>query len=223
MDALRLVHRQLAIERIGLDADGCLIRLPGPDPDEIARVAAYRHPGGYLVYFRADVPSSTRERIRALGAERAFHDHDAVTALLAADAACCGVDTFHTYTFPDDLSPHQFPDVVRLGEAHRELAEAYHPGMALAERAVFAVIRDDQIVSTCTSAREDAHAGEGSVFTVPAYRRRGYGRQVTAAWGHDLLTRGKVALYSHVTDNVASQAVARSLGLSLRFSLTVYS
>jgi hypothetical protein len=36
---------------------------------------------------------------------------------------------------------------------------------------------------------------------------------VTAAWGCYLLQQGKIPFYSHVVGNLASQAVARSLGL----------
>lgn len=222
MKALSLIHMQLAIERVGLDEDGLLIRVPGPDPDEIGRVSAYHHGGDYLTYFRRDLPAPIREQIAALGAKAVFSDRAAVTALLALDSPCTEVGLFHTYVFPEPLSPYQYPDVVRLGEAHRELIEAYHAGMNATERAVYAVIRDGMIVSTCGSVREGEEAGEGYVFTRPEYRRRGYGRQVTAAWGHGLTEQGKVAFYSHTEENLASRAVARSLQLRLKFSVRTY-
>jgi GNAT superfamily N-acetyltransferase len=223
VDPLHLIQLQLAIECIGLDDDGLLVRIPGPDPDEIARVYAYRHEGGYIAYCRCDVPASLREQVQALGAEAAFHGRGAVKALLAADAPCTEVGVFHTYVFPDTSNPNQFPDVVHLGEIHRELIEAYHAGMNVAERAVFAVIRDGMIVSTCGSVRENEGAGECYVFTLPEYRRRGYGRQVTAAWGYHLGEQGKVAFYSHTEENTASRAVSRSLSLQPSFSITAYS
>jgi len=222
MEPVQLIHMQLAIECIGLDEDGLLIRVPGPDPDEIARVYAYRYEGRYITTFRRDLPASIRKQIRALGAETVYHDSEAVKALLATAAPCSEVGVFYTYVFPDTLGPRQFPDVVRLGEADEGLIEAYRAGMNVTERAVFAVIRDGMIVSTCGSVREDGDAGECYVFTVPEYRRRGYGRQVTAAWGHHVTEHGKVAFYSHATENVASQSVARSLGLRPAFSVTTY-
>jgi GNAT superfamily N-acetyltransferase len=220
---LHLIRLQLAIECIGLDQDGLLLRIPGPDPDEIARVYAYRHECGYVTYFRRDLPAVLREQVHDLGADTAFHDRKAVKTLLAADAPCAEVGVFHTYVFPDTPNPNQFPDAVRLGELHQELIEAYHAGMNVAERAVFAVIRDGLIVSTCGSVRENEGAGECSLFTLPEYRRRGYGRQATAAWGNHLGKRGKVAFYSHTEENTASRAVAQSLGLQPSFRLTVYS
>jgi len=216
---------QLAIECVGLDEDGLLVRIPGPDPDEIARVYAYRHGDGHTMYFRRDLPASLRGQVQALGAEAAFHDREAVKALLATDAPCTEVGVFHTYVFPSMVAanPSQFPDVVRLGETHRELIDEYQAGMDVVDRAVFAMIRDGMIVSTCVSVRENEDAGECYVFTLPEYRRRGYGRQVTAAWGHHLREQGKVAFYSHTEWNMASRAVAQSLGLLPCFSITAYS
>jgi predicted GNAT family acetyltransferase len=72
---------------------------------------------------------------------------------------------------------------------------------------------DGQIVSTCQSSRENDLAGEAWVRTLESYRRRGYARQVTAAWGSWLRQHGKTPYYSHRWDNLASQAVAQSLGL----------
>jgi len=60
---------------------------------------------------------------------------------------------------------------------------------------------------------ENETAAEAWVQTLPEFRRRGYARQVTAAWAHDLLQIGKIPFYSHSMGNVASQGVARSLKL----------
>jgi predicted GNAT family acetyltransferase len=88
---------------------------------------------------------------------------------------------------------------------------------------VYAVIRDGRIVSACESVRENEEAGECTVYTLPAYRGRGYGRQVTAAWGRGLLRQGKVASYSHLTGNRGSERLARRLGLDLSSSARGYS
>lgn len=222
MDALSLIHLQLAIECIGLDPEGMLVRIPGPDPDEIGQIKAYRHAGGYTAYCRQDLPASLLAQVRTLGAESAFHDREAVKAILAVDCPCTHVEVYHTYVFPDTRTRYPCPDVVRLGAHHAGLIQAYNEGMDVVGRAVFAVIRDGKIVSTCVSARENDSAGECSVFTLPEYRRRGHGRQVTAAWGAHLRQEGKVAFYSHTEENLASLAVAQSLGLRHSFVLVNY-
>ena len=78
---------------------------------------------------------------------------------------------------------------------------------------VFGMLADGQVVSTCESSREDKYAGEAWVRTLEPYRRRGYARQVTAAWGRWLQQHGRVPFYSHRAENLASRAVAQSLGL----------
>ena len=174
-------------------------------------------------YLRHDVPAPIRERIRALGPEVAYRDQEAIKGLLAEDGPCGEVFQGQTYLLPGTLGPGQFPEAVHLTEAQRPLLEAYHPGMNVCDWTTYGIIRDGRIVSTCTSAREDERAGEAYVYTVPAYRKRGYGRQVTAAWAHHLRRQGKIAFYSHAWDNPASQAVARSLDLRPCFALVNYS
>ncbi len=91
-----LIQTQLALECIGFDQDGLLVRIPGPEPDEIARVYAFHLVDGHLLYFRHDVPPSVRQQISALGAESAFHNQERVKALLALDAPC-QVHCWQTY------------------------------------------------------------------------------------------------------------------------------
>ena len=222
MEAIQLIHLQLAVECIGFDQQGLLIRIPGPDPDDIARVYVFRHEGGYSLYFGQDLPPAFRERIQAKGPHTAFSNPDVVKAILDEHSPCKEGFTGQTYQFPDTLDPGQFPDAIRLTEEHRSLIEQYHPGMKTDHRAVFAVLRDGSIVSTCVSARESEQAAEAYVYTVAEHRRRGFGRQVAAAWAGHIRECGKIPLYSHTWENVASRGVAQSLNLLPRFACANY-
>lgn len=222
MQAIRLIQTQLRLECIGLHPQGTLVRTPGPDPDDIARAYAFRHASGYVHYCRHDLPDSTREQIAALGAERAYHDREAVKTLLAQDAVCAEVGEWQTYVFLDILHACQFPDTVRLTEAHRALIDACDAGMNVTDKAAFAIIRDGVIVSASVSARENDQAGECYVFTVPEYRGRGYARQVIGAWAAFLRAGGRIPFYSHAQDNPASRSVARGLRLRPVFSSVTY-
>jgi hypothetical protein len=223
MEPLQLIHLQLAIECIELNTNGLLVRIPGPDPDDIARVYVFKHKGGFNAYFRHDVPPFVREQVQALTPARAFDDQEAVKDLLVADAPCAEAGTWQTYTFPHILNSSQFPSVVRLNESHGALIERDRTGMDVTRRAVYAVIQDGMTVSTCLSVRENEQAGECYVYTVEPYRGRGFGKQVTAAWAHHIQQQGKIAFYSHALDNPASQAVARGLGLWPCFAGVTYS
>jgi RimJ/RimL family protein N-acetyltransferase len=74
-------------------------------------------------------------------------------------------------------------------------------------------IVDGVAVSACFCARLTARAAEAGVETVEAYRGRGYAPAVVAAWAHAVRAIGRIPLYSTSWDNLASQAVARKLGL----------
>lgn len=58
---------QMRLECIGIDGDGLMVRVPGPNPDGIARLAVYRcATGATHRLFRADVDCGTRERVSAV-------------------------------------------------------------------------------------------------------------------------------------------------------------
>jgi hypothetical protein len=78
---------------------------------------------------------------------------------------------------------------------------------------VFAVVEAGHPVSICFCARRSAVAAEAGVETAPAFRGRGYGARVTAAWAAALRASGLLPLYSTSWKNQPSLAVARKLRL----------
>jgi hypothetical protein len=172
-----------------------------------------QHTAGYTMWLKHDLPVTLQITLRALPAEYAFHDHDAVIQMLAAYAPCKEVWQGIGYLFPQPRTPVAAPEVVRLTEAHRELIEQYASGMIVDKHAVFGIIADRRLVATCESSRENELGGEAWVQTLPEYRSRGYARQTTAAWAHNLQAQHKTPYYNQKHTNTASQALARSLGL----------
>ena len=76
------------------------------------------------------------------------------------------------------------------------------------------VIEEGRVVSLCASVRITGAAHAAGVETLPAFRRRGHAADVVAGWAAAVRRMGAVPLYSTSWDNVASQSVAASLGLS---------
>lgn len=76
-----------------------------------------------------------------------------------------------------------------------------------------AVLERGQAVAVCCSVRTSPHACEAGVETLASHRGRGLAGAVVAAWASEVRRTGRLPLYSTSWDNVASQAVARRLGL----------
>lgn len=70
---------------------------------------------------------------------------------------------------------------------------------------------DGRVAAVCETARSAPASVEAGVWTYEPYRRRGLAAAVTAAWSAQVV--GRTAFYSTSDDNVASQGVARRLGL----------
>lgn len=144
----------------------------------------------------------------------AFSAPGTIRDILYKDAPCERVWSGKSYVFPPTLATNPYPDAVRLDdESYRSLTEQPNQGGGIAGKTAYAIITQEHIVSLCQSVRENGKSAEAWVVTEPEFRRRGYARQVTAAWAHDVQRQGKVAFYSHLMDNLASEALARSLGL----------
>ncbi len=118
------------------------------------------------------------------------------------------------FTFPDALSR---PTDVVVVEDER-LLERNFRGWVVGEIAagrspVLAIVEDGYPVSVCFCARRSDAAAEAGLETAEAFRGRGFGPRVTAAWALAIRATGRVPLYSTAWTNDASLSVARKLGL----------
>ncbi len=78
-----------------------------------------------------------------------------------------------------------------------------------------AAIVDGRAVSLCASAHAARGAHAAGVETLPAWRGRGLASQAVAAWAQAVLDEGGTPFYATTFDNLASQGVARRLGMQL--------
>src|SRR4030095_15359627 len=88
---------------------------------------------------------------------------------------------------------------------------------------VYAIERNDKIVSACVSTRENSFCGEAWVYTDSEYRHQGLAQKVISAWAMNLISAGKVPFYSHKIQNNASANLAKRLGLHAVFEEIVIS
>jgi len=172
------------------DARGRITRVNEPDGARAPRCFVSRAPDGSreLVRLRDDVTERPAE-LAASGPAYAFPDD-----LPAAEVAVLG--------------PGDFQRVRELGWERAEFARDF------AVRAPFCAVLDGELaIALCFSARLTARAAEAGVTTHRVHRQRGLGATVVAAWARAIRATGRVPLYSTSWDNVASQALARRLGL----------
>ncbi|HKS90614.1 MAG TPA: GNAT family N-acetyltransferase [Tepidiformaceae bacterium] len=98
---------------------------------------------------------------------------------------------------------------------HPWIAERWHAATLPPLELASVVMTGGVAVALCHCARLGPHDAEAGVETAEEFRHRGYAAAATAAWVRDVRSSGRTAFYSTDWDNVASQGVARKLGLQL--------
>ena len=193
MDPHELINLQIHLE-YQLDESGLLV--PFNHGSEQAYYVVYQHLQGYKVYFNHELPSNLRAQLSQLGASAAFERPEKVRQCITDANLPCkgGEDIFWSGYFSQPPTLVDYPDV-----SHYEVA--------------WSVYRDDQEVCRALSIRQNERCAEVYVESLPAYRRRGFGRQVVAAWALEIMDSDRVALYSYRLKNLASAALASSLGV----------
>jgi hypothetical protein len=199
LKAAKLIRLSIGIEnRVGTDGD--LRPVPGLAS---ALFSISRHQTGYVRFYRYDLPPHVRHQIEALPPEAARQDHHVVRQILDRHTPCDSVFAGKGYTFAQPPSPDEYPDAI------------FHDGC-------YVIKVDGKPVSWAWTSQESEQAAELAVETALEYRRRGYARQVVAAWAARVLGKGKVAFYSHEVGNTASEALAQSLGVVQYALVTTY-
>lgn len=193
---LYLLRAWLRLECIEIGPDDRLRRIEGVTCDDLERILAVKSGDEHHVYLReGDPPEAIDARSMFVNAEK-----------WAAQYGITEIRREKTYRILG-LPDIKTPDVTALGDTPENFD-------------VFSVMRDGQAVSSAWSVRRNADAAEIAVETLEPYRRRGYGKQVVAAWVRHQVAQEKIAIYSHRTGNLESEALARSCAAVL-FAETV--
>ena len=115
---------------------------------------------------------------------------------------------FWLYCTCETFTPRHSAEVVPVSPDHPE-------GKALRERhrgEVFGVFRGQELVSRSSIKAESDDAWEIAVTTAEPHRRQGLGASVVSRATEYILAQGKLALYNCDLTNIASLALAESLG-----------
>lgn len=117
-----------------------------------------------------------------------------------------------SYRFPDEIrSP---VPLVKITSENVDLLKEMMPDLDV-DLPCLVVVKDGRAVSACQSVRISPITHEAGVDTLETYRGRGYATAAVAGWAETVRSLGCIPHYSTAWDNMASQGVARKLGLVL--------
>ena len=205
------------------DADGRMRCVNEPGDPPAPRFFMGRTAQGNLWRFRHDMPAAIVEQLEVLcRAEPVSADlapaplrYDPIRALLQAQAPIEEEYRGPAYRVPD--SAQRPAGVVLIAEANQLLLEPWFMDLLPVEpeQTIAAVVEAGAAVAVCFCSRLTGRAAEAGVETMAGFRRRGYAAAAVAGWAAEMRRRGRVALYSTSWSNLASQGVARKLGMRL--------
>jgi GNAT superfamily N-acetyltransferase len=207
-----------------LDERGRLVESNEPNPQSAPRLWVGRTLAGSVVRFGTPVSEDLTLRISGIierepaGADVSAAPVwlDAIRDVLVADSPIKASGGGPAYRFPVPVSSPAH--VVQLTDANlglaRETFRWLHDDLA-GWGPAFVVVENGVAVSGCFSSRNGAEAAEAGLETLPDFRGRGYAVAVTTAWAAAIQASGRHPIYSTAWSNLASQAVARRLGLTM--------
>ena len=179
---------------------------------------------GHICRFRHDVPNEVAEQICAL-VEREpipqdLHEPplylEEYKRILESHAPIQHMHSGPAYYFPEVLPVSNSAVSTRMTRDNATALEFDFPWITRHLEAmppVFAVVLDGRAVALCFSSRLPVGADEAGVFVLEGYRGRGYAAVVVAGWAAAIRELGRIPLYSTDWTNLASQQVAKKLGL----------
>ncbi|MBI4532085.1 MAG: GNAT family N-acetyltransferase [Candidatus Latescibacteria bacterium] len=185
-----------------------------------------RTTGGNLYRFRHDLPEDIVRELEDLATSEPIPlnlreppiNGEAFRDILQAHGETQQVWMGPAYCFPDNITIQPLTNVVEITSDNAEVLREGFPDM-LSElewsQPCVGVVEDGKAVAICCSVRVSARAHEAGVETLEGYRRRGYASGVVAGWAMAVREYGCLPLYSTSWENIASQGVARTLGLIL--------
>jgi hypothetical protein len=211
------------------NADGRLryIREPGYEEAELDPAPRFfmgRTLQGNVWRFRHDLPDALIQDLEQLCRTEPMagnladppHNAAAIRAALHAYEPVTQEERGPAYWIPEGVQASV--EAVLISEANVQLLEAHFPWKITSRSnfkigPILAAVAQGSAVSICYCARLTSQAAEAGVETVEAFRGHGHASAVVAGWASAIRQRGLIPFYSTSWENVASQGVARRLGM----------
>ena len=206
------------------DANGRLRTINEPGFPNAPRFWMGRTREGNQWRFRHDLPPATLAALEELcqaepvptDLQQPLQCETAIRAVLAAQAPIRSEYRGPAYWISENTEPSS--QVTLISGTNAELlrphfADLLEPDAYHQLGPVAAVITDGCAVAVCFCSRIPGRATEAGANTHPDYRRRGYVSAAVASWAAAVYQQDCLPLYSTSWENLASQGVARKLGM----------
>ena len=122
-------------------------------------------------------------------------------------------DSGSAFIFPDEIAQPFDTVFIEHVQSLDHNFSGWKAGEIPERKPIVAVVEEGHAVSVCFCARRSDRAAEAGLETAAAYRGRGFGTRVVAAWALAVRASGRIPLFSTSWSNDASLAVARKLRL----------
>lgn len=220
-DSRLLIHARVLFE---LDANGRIVRVNEIDPENEAPAVFFaRGVKSNLVLFRQDVPDWLASEIATLAQRISLWDgvgqdsgvYEPIRSSFAHWQSEFDETHGPAFEFPDSFSTSENESTILDSSDVSVLAKnfPYTQSIFASRSPVAVVLRDEQAVACCFSARKSDVASEAGVATLEQFRGLGFAQATTAAWAEKVRSQALIPLYSTSWSNQGSLKVAKRLGL----------
>jgi hypothetical protein len=205
------------------DTAGLMLGDNEPDGADPPRFYMHRTLAGNTWRFGHTLPKTIQQHLATLCvAEPIAADlqslpaqYYAIRAALAEDVPITGEYRGPAYVF--ERAPQPSACAVLIDKTNHDLLRRHFPYESYPPAAgpAAVVVKDGAAVSRCFCSRLTSRVAHAGLETIEAYRRRSYAIASVATWAAAVYASGRQPLYGTSWDNLASQGVARRLGLQL--------
>ncbi|MCF7794015.1 MAG: GNAT family N-acetyltransferase [Candidatus Cloacimonetes bacterium] len=164
------------------------------------------------IFYSDKMPNSLVANLEKLEKHSFLDEQEKVIEILKRNKQFNEAGHYIAYIFPSDIQVDTENTKIFIG-SEDEAIKQFDPTFYKKYPIVYATIQNDEIAACCVSSRENNKAGEAWIFTLPKYRKQGFGLKAVQLWASELQKQGKIPLYTHEISNIASQKLAEKLDL----------
>lgn len=173
------------------------------------------------IFYFDKMPNNLVADLEKLEKHSFINEQDKIIEILKRNSQFNEAGHSIAYVFPSDIQVDNENTKIFIGSDDKAIKKfdlTFYDKYPM----VYAAMQNNEIVACCVSSRENNKAGEAWIFTLPKYRKQGFGLKAVQLWASELQKQGKIPLYTHEISNIASQKLAEKLNLIKVFENVSY-